>query len=455
MGSRLESGPCQDSTRIAPALGRGKGSAQTAWRNHALYRIKTETPKLPFAASSFDPYVQPIMTQLSMLFDDVDGPDTVMRGTTPEAKRGEALRVLFLADTHLGFDLPVRPVVGRRRRGHDFQAMFERALEPALAGQVDLVLHGGDVFHRPRVPRSVVHQAIEPLAAVASRGVPVLVVPGNHERSRIPHGDLALRPGIHVFDRCRTVRLRVGSIPLEVHGFPYRRRDVRSAFPELLATCRGLESRASGPPSVRLVLMHHCVEGATVGPADFTFRHGRDVVRGRDLPAACAAVLSGHIHRHQVLTHGLDGRAWPTPVLYPGSTERTSFAERDEEKGSLLLELRPDGAGGRLVAREFVPLPARPMILHELAGRGDDGEAIEDTVARFLQEAPADAIVRFRMAAGSPGPPPALGARRLRALTPPGLNVQADWLRPRSPGDSHVGEFPTKGDGSAPTAKRL
>jgi hypothetical protein len=42
------------------------------------------------------------------------------------------VRTLFLADTHLGFGLPARPRVERRRCGEDFFAAFELALAPAL-----------------------------------------------------------------------------------------------------------------------------------------------------------------------------------------------------------------------------------------------------------------------------------------------------------------------------------
>lgn len=42
------------------------------------------------------------------------------------------IRVLLLADTHLGFDLPLSPRVDRVRRGPDFFANTRRALEPAL-----------------------------------------------------------------------------------------------------------------------------------------------------------------------------------------------------------------------------------------------------------------------------------------------------------------------------------
>ena len=53
-------------------------------------------------------------------------------------------RILLLADTHLGFDAPLRPRVERRRRGDDFFRNTRLALEPALRGEVDLVLTGAD-----------------------------------------------------------------------------------------------------------------------------------------------------------------------------------------------------------------------------------------------------------------------------------------------------------------------
>ena len=96
------------------------------------------------------------------------------------------LRLLLVSDTHLGFDLPSRPRVERLRRGPDFFACFARALEPALRGEADVVVHGGDLLYRSRVPASLVSLALRPLLQVADAGVPVILVPGNHERSAIP-----------------------------------------------------------------------------------------------------------------------------------------------------------------------------------------------------------------------------------------------------------------------------
>ena len=112
------------------------------------------------------------------------------------------IRILLIADTHLGFDLPFRPRIRRRRRGPDFFANFERALMPALRGEVDAVVHSGDVLYRSKVPARLVEMAFEPLKQVADSGVPVYLVPGNHERSTVPHGHLAAHPYIHLFD-CR------------------------------------------------------------------------------------------------------------------------------------------------------------------------------------------------------------------------------------------------------------
>lgn len=253
------------------------------------------------------------------------------------------MRLLFLSDTHLGHDLPARPRSARPRRGAEFFESFEAALGPARAGEVDAVLHAGDLLYRSRVPAWLSDAALAPLRALADAGVPVLLLPGNHERGELPHPLLALHPNLHVFDRPRTVVLEAGGVRVAFSGFPYA-RDVRARFGALLAA-----ATAGAPaPDVRLLCLHHCVEGATCGPADFTFRDGPDVIPRAALPRDVAAVLCGHVHRHQVLrAPGLP------PVIYSGSTERTSAAEAGETKGVVLLWL---SAGG-LERHAFRPLP--------------------------------------------------------------------------------------------------
>ena len=260
-----------------------------------------------------------------------------------------SIRLLLLADTHLGFDRPRRPRVKRHRWGDDFFRSFERALRPAMEGQVDAVVHGGDLLFRSKVPADLVLEAMTPLFRVADRGVPVVLVPGNHERSKIPFPLLARHRGVHIFDRPRTFHLTLGGVATALGGFPYRGRMDGGGFEALVAETGLRDSGAE----VRVLCLHQLIEGARVGVRDFTFRRAPDVIPARALPGDVAAVLSGHIHRGQLLSRDLFGRRLVAPVIYPGSTERTSLDERLERKGYVRLELAPGGAGGRLVDARF------------------------------------------------------------------------------------------------------
>jgi len=167
-------------------------------------------------------------------------------------------------------------------------------------------------------------------------------------------------------------------------------------------------------------------------PPGFTFRDGDDVVRTSDLPHDVAVVLSGHAHRHQVLQRDLRGRPLDAPVVYAGSVERTSFAERDEAKGFVMATIGAGGPGGRLVACEFRTLPARSMHVHEVAGTSNASD-LEREIRAVIAAAPPDVVLQLRVPEALAGAE-ALRAARLRALGPPTANVtlsvRADGGRP-------------------------
>jgi len=339
-----------------------------------------------------------------------------------------SLRILLLADTHLGFDHPLRPRVDRRRRGPDFFANTRAALAPALRGEVDLVVHGGDLLFRSKVPAELVRLALEPLLDVADTGIPVVLVPGNHERSALPFPLLAAHSHFHVFDQPRTIKLDIAGCRVGLAGFPCQRKGIRNSFADLVSATRWQEVGAD----LRLLCLHQTVEGAVVGPQNYVFRSGEDIIPGRDLPAGFAAVLSGHIHRHQVLTQDLGHRKLASPVFYPGSVERTSAAERDETKGYLVLDSEGDHrTGGRVVDWEFHELPARPMIDIEIDPSAGDGAA--EWLRTRLQTVDPDAVIRLRV-----NRPPgeamrkALKAASLRQLALPTQTVEVSWPRRES-----------------------
>lgn len=146
---------------------------------------------------------------------------------------------------------------------------------------------------------------------------------------------------------------------------------------------RSIPLLAAGvPAAVRL--------GDTPAPADARLA---DVIRTADLPQDVALVLSGHIHRHQVLRPA--GRP---PVIYAGSVERTSFAETPETKGFVVFQLTRSGLG----PFEFRPLPARPMATRTLSFEDIPGSEVRARLAAGIESTPEDAVVQLRVTGAVP-----------------------------------------------------
>jgi DNA repair exonuclease SbcCD nuclease subunit len=262
--------------------------------------------------------------------------------------------------------------------------------------------------------------AFEPLKRLADEGMPIYVVPGNHERSGIPYELLAKHPNISLFDRPRTYRLKVGGLTIALAGLPSVRNGVRGAFPCLLEKTGWRSVRADA----HLLFLHQSVEGAVVGPADYVFRYDKDTIRASDIPRGFVAVLSGHIHRHQVLRRDLRGRPLPAPVFYPGSIERTSFAEKNERKGYLILTIETGGSGGaRLQGWKFHELPARPMVQVELDAHQMRPD-IESSLRKALEKLPPDGVVSIKIHGRlTKKELDVLSAPSLRSIAPPTMNV--------------------------------
>jgi DNA repair exonuclease SbcCD nuclease subunit len=171
---------------------------------------------------------------------------------------------------------------------------------------------------------------------------------------------------------------------------------------------------------VRVLCLHQCVQGATCGPGNFTFRFGADVIRTADLPRDVSVALSGHIHRHQVLRP-----PGGPPVIYAGSVERTSFAEALETKGFVVLHLTRTGLG----SFEFRALPARPMVTRTLFFGDCDATEVQARLAAAIESTPGDAVVQLRVTGAIPA---TLTAAALRAVAGARTVTLANGL-PRSP----------------------
>lgn len=313
------------------------------------------------------------------------------------------VRILFYSDTHLGFEFPANPRSKHKHRGNDFFENFHRVYQYALDNDIRYVIHGGDLFYRSRIPLRLVNYVYAILLEYAEQGIDTYIVPGNHERSRLPQSLLIHHKRIHVFDAPKTFHIDFEGMSLSLSGFPFIRENIRGQFLGLLDQAGWFKSQADK----KVLCVHQAIQGAQVGPHNYTFNHGMDVIPMRLLPADATAVLCGHIHRRQVLYSGTG-----VPVIHAGSIERTSFAECNEPKGFYDLTFFKDKP---VPATQLVKLPARPMY-EMLVGNHSNHSQILDKIEHLAGNLPENAVVRFRAGIN-------LSLSDIRAVVPETMSV--------------------------------
>lgn len=319
------------------------------------------------------------------------------------------IKIIFFADSHLGFDTPLRPKKEKRRRGTDFLNNFDFILDYAKNNKADLVIHGGDLFFRTHVPAPIVDVVYERIFNFAQTGIHIGIVPGNHESSKLPVSLFMQHANIHYYTKSQIFRFRLNEIDFDIAGFPCVRNDVRSVFPGIIKEIQ-TQTRED---SVKFLCMHQAIEGARVGPSNYTFRKGNDIIAIDDLPGNFDLILSGHIHRAQVMYTRNN-----TPIIYPGSIERTSFAEKDEEKGFYEIDVNSQ----RECSFRFIKLNTRPMIDVLFDKESYTISSLKDEIIHLVNEIHPDSIIQFRMK--NIANLTLLSSKLLNDIIPPTMNYQ-------------------------------
>ena len=296
------------------------------------------------------------------------------------------MRLLHLADLHLGWAPRDLPVASAEARQAARDARLDEAVGLALEERVDAVLIVGDLFERFDPPSTLVQQARAALGRLVDAGIAVVTVPGNHDELTYPASVYRREPerwpGVLVRDPmpAHVARIDVAGELLHVHALAYVGgvTDVREALHRL-------------PPrdeSGRHVFLAHgtLAHGTHAGAAG-------DALDERSLPlprAALAAagydyVALGHLHRPS------EQRLGTSLALYPGCVGGKGF----DDPGADAWTIVRLGAHGVDIERR----PHRGQRLRDLAldvTPFDDAAALEDAVAELVAAASGD-IVRVRL----------------------------------------------------------
>ncbi|MFQ6124948.1 MAG: exonuclease SbcCD subunit D [Candidatus Heimdallarchaeota archaeon] len=312
-----------------------------------------------------------------------------------------SIRFLHFADTHFGVNYALKPKnIQRRAYGELFFQKAKDIIETAISKhKVDFILHAGDFFNRSKPPPSVIERAMQPFLLAAKNEIPVYILPGNHERSKLPLGLITYYDDIHLLTKPSSYCFEKYGIRIKITGFPHIKHDVKN---KVGATLRRAWFNYHGNdhilPHYFIMLTHQLIEGSRI--ESYTFRRGYNVVLFQQIPKKFHYVVCGHVHRFQYLFKppGLvrdssivqsTNRYWSIrqkcskkiwqfndeqkftssrfkyPVIaYSGSLERVSVVERNEPKGYIIGKLYLSEQGDKIQIAEysFHPLSAIEMV---------------------------------------------------------------------------------------------
>ena len=97
------------------------------------------------------------------------------------------LVIAHISDTHLGYRAYFRSDAdGRNLRSIDVEDAFRAVVDDVIRhGDIDLIVHSGDVFHQSRPTWSAIRCFIEHTRRLEQLGVPIIVIAGNHDTAQL------------------------------------------------------------------------------------------------------------------------------------------------------------------------------------------------------------------------------------------------------------------------------
>ncbi len=350
---------------------------------------------------------------------------------------GGLMRFLHTADLHLGRS------AGECSLLEDQEHILRQILEVADKRRVDALVVAGDVYDRAMPPAEAVALLDDFLTNLARKGIPVLMIAGNHDSgARLGFGErLFAERGVYIAGAADRGVRRVRIQDTEFWLLPFLRpaaagaSTCQEAVGKLLAEA-GKDAQDPGAQdgpgrasaSVRRVLVaHQFVTAAGRAPAlsdsESTLYVGTLDNVDDSLFRGFAYVALGHLHRPQRIGEG--------QVYYAGSPLAYSFSESGAAKSVNLVTCRGQG-----VTVEQIPL--RPLRAMRVISGSMEELLAEGARLRAERDPSREDFLRAELADRTVLPNP-MGT--LRSVYPNLLQVSTRETAETADGESGAGAF--------------
>jgi len=255
------------------------------------------------------------------------------------------MRILHLADTHLGFSA-YRKLTneGMNQREIDVYNAFIQCIDYAIKSKPDIVLHAGDLFDSVRPTNRAISVAIQQVLRLSQKKIPFIVISGNHETPRLKGTGNIFTIFEHldhvypIYDEgYKTVEINKINKKTTIHAIP--QCQTKEDFN------KNLKKIEIDSDSDFNVLMAH---GAVAGIKEFKMNEFNELIIPSNIfDLNFDYIALGHYHKYSKIREN---------VFYSGSTENLSFSDVGVNKGFLEINL------DKKIDYSFIEIKNRPMI---------------------------------------------------------------------------------------------
>ena len=285
-----------------------------------------------------------------------------------------SVQILHCSDTHLDKNFNIANLARAQERKEDLNKNFSAAVDYALKNRPDLFLMTGDIFDRVSPSNAARILVTQKIRQLKEAGISVFIIGGNHDVPKLGSQHLAIdllsSAGLAtVFSKSDEFGRRILQIDGKsvcVIGKSYYSQ-VEGQNP-----LRGLKIPIEG--DYNLLLIHGSLQGLNV-VSSVPEMASQNPFRPEDIKVGVNYLALGHFHNHYERDH--EG----CKIVNPGSMEKLSWAEMNDEKGFVWAELN-----GSEASSEFIRLETRPMekYILNLSKNEDYSPTLKDYVIDYI-----------------------------------------------------------------------
>lgn len=288
-----------------------------------------------------------------------------------------SVQILHCSDTHLDKTFGISNLSKAMQRKEDLNHNFSSIVNYALKNKPDVFLIAGDVFDKILPTNASRVFLASQVKLLNDANIAVFIIGGNHDIPRfgaLPSLaiDVIGSAGIAtVFSRSDIVQKKI--IKVDGKSVCVSGRSYYTKF-EGANPLKDVEVPIEG--DYNILMIHGSLQGLNVASSVPEFAYQNPFLAD-DIKKGLNYLALGHFHNYFEREHK------GCRIVNPGSIEKLSWAEIDDEKGFVWAEL-----DGSEVTTEFIKLETRPMELSQLSLSKNEkyDEGIKNYVLDFIEK---------------------------------------------------------------------